>query len=159
MTNRLFLHVACQLVHVELVDVVEVLRHFALGVVHEDGERLAEEFGRTLGVLQEQVAHDDVGGHLVELAGAEVEEVLIGRCLGLVDAEGELVGHVLDAGGVALVTCCHGFSLEVLDDTSIEARGDVANGCNGLELGGTFVDGHDAGIAIDALALVLEHEA
>jgi len=155
----LLLHVTCQLVNVEGVDVVAVLCHFAFGVVDEDGERLRKELGSALGVLQEEVAHDDVGGHLVEFACAEVEEVLIGRCLGLVDAEGELVGHVLNAGGVALIACADGLCLEVLDDTSIEAGGDVADGCNGLELSGAFVDGHDAGITIDALALVLEHEA
>ena len=84
---ELFLHVVWQLLNIECVDVVAVLGHFALGVVHEDHERLAEEFGSTLGVLKEEVAHDDVGGHLVELAGAEVEEVLIAWLLGLVNGK------------------------------------------------------------------------
>ena len=77
----LFLYVACQLVNVEGVDVVAVLGHFALGVVHEDHEGLAEEFGGALGVLKKEVAHDDVGSHLVELAGTEVEEVAKNRAI------------------------------------------------------------------------------
>jgi len=58
-----------------------VLCHFTLGVVHEDYERLAEEFGSTLGVLKKEVTHDDISGHFVELAGTEVEEVAKNRAI------------------------------------------------------------------------------
>ena len=74
--NELFLYITGELLNIELADVVEVLGHFAFSVVHEDHERLAKEFWCTLRVLQEQVAHDNISGHLVELMSTEVEEAV-----------------------------------------------------------------------------------
>ena len=67
----LFLHVACQLLCIECVDVVAVLCHFALGVVHEDHERLAEEFGSTLSVLKMRAADGSVQSYDITLDGQD----------------------------------------------------------------------------------------
>ena len=57
---------------------------------------LREEFGSLCGVLHQEVAHDDVGSHLVEVAGAEVEQLLILSFLDCGGAGVELGGHCLE---------------------------------------------------------------
>jgi hypothetical protein len=52
--------------------------------------------------------------------------------------------------------CIGGHILDVVEHRAV---GDVADGGDDLQLGGTLVDREDAGVAIQALASILEHEA
>ena len=53
----------------------------------------------------------------------------------------------------------NGFAKQLFHDGEIGAVGNVACSSHYLQLRGAFVDGEDAGIAIEALCLVLHDEA
>ena len=73
----LCLTVVGELVGVHLADEVEVLLYLRLGVVDVNLEATLEEFGCGGGVLEEEVGHDAVCGHVVEVTCEEVEKFLV----------------------------------------------------------------------------------
>ena len=73
-----------------------VLLHLGLGQTDIVAQALTEELGRLGSILHEEMAHDDVGSHLVEVACAEVEHVLVASFLHGSGASVELLGHCKD---------------------------------------------------------------
>ena len=94
--DMLLLSVVVELLSVQLAKQSSMFLHLGLGEVDIDLEALAEELGSLRRVLHEEVAHDDVGCHLVEVTGAEVQELLILCFLHGSYAGIELLGHSLE---------------------------------------------------------------
>ena len=78
--------VLLQHIGIHIMDVVGVTCYLAFGHVEEDGKAVGKEFGRAHGVKHDELAHDGVCCHLVQLAAAEVEYVLIVLCLNMSNA-------------------------------------------------------------------------
>ena len=105
------------------------------------------------------MAHHAVGGEFVEVATAEVGELVVVRGLHSFDGFVELRVHGLSAGLEALVFGGHFARFQVLEHLAVGAGGDVREGGNRLQLRRAFVNGGDACVAVEALAGVFEHVA
>lgn len=131
--------VGCELGAVEGVDELGVAGYFGSGEVHVNLRALGEALG-AVGVEEQEVAHDDVAGHLDHAARHEVgvDGVVdlgygsygLGVHLG---EDGEAVFDALEFG-------THFVLGVLLDEVAVGAGGDVADCGHNLELGGAFVD-------------------
>ncbi len=136
-----------------------MLGDFGFGEVQVHLHALFEQFRRLGGVAEEQLAHDAVRGHLVEVAGAEVEEFVVLGSLHDFDCLVELRVHGLSAGLEALVFGGHFARFQFLEHLAVGAGVDVREGGNRLQLRRAFVNRSDACVAVQALASVFEHVA
>ncbi len=136
-----------------------MLGDFGFGEVQVHLHALVEQFRRLGGVAEEQLAHHAVGGHFVQVAAAEVGELVVVRGLHDFDCLVELRVHGLRAGLEALVFGSHFACFQFLEHLAVGAGGDVREGCNRLQLRRTFVNRSDTGVAVQALASVFEHVA
>lgn len=143
---------------VETVDELGVLGDFGGGHVDVDLGALDEGLV-VLGAEHHQIAHHQVAGHLDQAAGHEVEVLLVAGGSNLLDGLLIGLGQGGELGGQGCEFTAEAFGGIFLDERSIGAGGDVAYGCHYLQLGRAFVDGGDAGVAVDALAGVVLHEA
>ena len=133
-----------------------MLGDFSFGEVQVYLHALFEQF-RCLGsVAEEQLAHHAVGGEFVEVAAAEVGELVVVRCLHSLDGFVELRVHGLRAGLEALVFGGHFARFQFLEHLAVGAGGDVREGGHRLQLRRAFVNGGDACIAVETLAGVFE---
>ena len=136
-----------------------MLRDFGFGEVQVYLHALVEQFRRLGGVAEEQLAHHAVGGHFVQVAAAEVGELVVVRGLHSFDSFVELRVHGLSAGLEALVFGGHFARFQFLEHLAVGAGVDVREGGNRLQLRRAFVNGGDACIAVEALASVFKHVA
>ena len=136
-----------------------MLGDFGFGEVQVHLHALFEQFGCLGGVAEEQLAHHAVGGEFVEVATAEVGELVVVRGLHSFDGFVELRVHGLSAGLEALVFGGHFARFQFLEHLAVGAGGDVREGGNRLQLRRAFVNGGDACVAVQALASVFEHVA
>ena len=128
-------------------------------MVQIQGQALGKE-GCVLGcILQQQVGHDDVCCHLVQMACAQVKHLLVLGFLDCCSSCIELGCHCLDAVQIGRICKCFCFLFVVCYDACIHAIGYIADCCYGLQLGCSLVYAGDAGIAVDALTGIFEHEA
>ena len=137
------------------------MRTYALFLchAHEDVGALLELLGILCGILEQELREDDVTSHVVEATAKEVVLGLIVVCLYLVHGLGVEV-HAL---GNAVEERLDGFgnllSEHLFHDVEVGAVGDIADGRHHLKLSGALVDGEDAGVAQQALSLILHDEA
>ena len=75
-----------------------MLRNFRFSKVQIYMCRFGEQVGSLACVLNQQVAHDDIGSHFHQSAGCEVEQFLILSFFNGVGAGFELVGHLFQTG-------------------------------------------------------------
>ena len=120
--------------------------------------RLGEELRSNAGVLDDEQRHDDVGSHIVETTGEEVVLLLITIVLNLLDSLLIQRNELLDTSEESLHIVADLLGKHLLDDVEVGAVGDVADSCDNLELCCSLIDREDAGVAIEALALVLHDE-
>ena len=125
----------------------------------DDAAAGVEETVVAAGVLQQEVAHDDVGKALGKTA-----DIVLKGLSGTVGSE--LVVHDLIVGGhlaeditQGLEFSRDGHGIVVGDTFEVTAVADTFGGGHNLQLRGAFVDAEDSGVAIEALAGVLFHEA
>ncbi len=93
------------------------------------------------------------------MAAAEVGEFVVFNGLHVFNSFVELRVHGLSAGLEALVFGGHFARFQFLEHLAVGSGGDVREGGHGLELRRAFVNGGDAGVAVEALAGVFEHVA
>ena len=136
-----------------------MLRDFSFSEVQVHLHALFEQFRCLGGVAEEQLAHDAVRGHLVEVAGAEVEELVVLGSLHVFDSFVVLGVHCLGAGLECFVIRSHFTVFQFFENLAVGTGGDVREGGHGLQLGRTFVNRSDTGVAVQALASVFEHVA
>ena len=136
-----------------------MLGDFGFGHVQVHLHALFEQFRRLGGVAEEQLGHDAVCGHLVEVAGAQVEEFVVLGSLHVFDSFVVLGVHCLGAGLQRFVFRANVLTLEFFENLAVGAGGDVREGGHGLQLGRTFVNRSDTGVTVEALASVFEHVA
>ena len=136
-----------------------MLGDFGFGEVQVHLHALFEQFGCLGGVAEEQLAHHAVGGEFVEVAAAEVGELVVVRGLHSFDGFVELRVHGLSAGLEALVFGGHFARFQFLEHLAVGAGGDVRKCCNRLQLRRAFVNGGDTCVAVETLASVFKHVA
>ena len=136
-----------------------MLGDFGFGEVQVHLHALFEQFGCLGGVAEHELAHHAVGGEFVEVAAAEVGELVVVRGLHGFDSFVELRVHGLRAGLEALVFGGHFARFQFLEHLAVGAGGDVREGGNRLQLPRAFVNGSDACVAVEALAGLFEHVA
>ena len=136
-----------------------MLRDFGFGEVQVHLHALVEQFRCLGGVAEHELAHHAVGCEFVEVAAAEVGELVVVRGLHSFDCLVELRVHGLRAGLEALVFGGHFARFQFLEHLAVGAGVDVREGGNGLQLRRAFVNGGDACVAVEALASVFEHVA
>ena len=153
------LPVALHRVHVHALHEVVVLCYFGFGEIQVHLHALFEQFGCLGGVAEHELAHHAVGGEFVEVAAAEVGELVVVSRLHIFHGFVELRVHGLSAGLEALVFGGHFARFQFLEHLAVGAGVDVREGCHGLELRRTFVNRSDTGVAVEALAGVFEHVA
>ena len=109
-------------------------------------------------IVEDEKRHDDVACHVVETASQEVVNCLVVSLLHLVDGSliklNELAYTLLQCLQVVAYLALH----HLLDDAKVCTVGDVTDGCNYLQLGGTLVDREDTSVTEQTLALVLHDE-
>ena len=157
--RQLSLPVALHRFHIHALHEVVVLGDFGFGHVQVHLHALVEQFRRLGGVAEHELAHHAVGGELVEVAAAEVGELVVVRGLHDFDGFVELRVHGLCAGLECFVIRCHFTVFQFFENLAVGAGGDVRESCDRLQLGRAFVNGGDACIAVEALASVFEHVA
>ena len=133
-----------------------VLGDFGFGEVQVHLHALFEQFGCLGGVAEHELAHHAVGGEFVEVAAAEVGELVVVRGLHSFDGFVELRVHGLRAGLEALVFGGHFACFQFLEQLAVGAGVDVREGGNCLQLRRAFVNGGDTSVAVEALASVFE---
>ena len=153
----LLLLVALNRFHVEVLDEVVVLGDFGFGEVQVHLHALFEQFRCLGGVAEEQLGHHAVGCEFVEVAAAEVGELVVVRGLHDFDGFVELRVHGLSAGLEALIFGGHFARFQFLEHLAVGSGGDVREGGNRLQLRRTFVNGGDTSVAVEALAGVFKH--
>ncbi len=136
-----------------------MLRDFGFGEVQVHLHALFEQFGSLGGIAEHELAHHAVGGEFVQVAAAEVGELVVVRCLHSLDGFVELRVHGLRAGLEALVFGGHFARFQFLEHLAVGSGVDVREGGNRLQLRRAFVNGGDTSIAVEALASVFEHVA
>ena len=125
-----------------------MLRDFGFGEVQVHLHALVEQFRRLGGVAEHELAHHAVGGEFVEVAAAEVGELVVVRGV-----------HGLSAGLEALVFGGHFARFQFLEHLAVGAGVDVREGGNRLELRRAFVNRSNTCVAVEALASVFKHVA
>ena len=100
---RKLLPVALHRFHVHALHEVVVLGDFGFGEVQVHLHALFEQFGCLGGVAEHELGHHAVGGEFVEVAAAEVGELVVVRGLHDFDSFVELRVHGLRAGLEALI--------------------------------------------------------
>ena len=145
--------------HIHALHEVVVLGNFGFGEVQVHLHALFEQFGCLGGVAEHELAHHAVGGEFVQVATAEVGELVVVRGLHSFDSFVELRVHGLCAGLEALVFGGHFARFQFLEHLAVGAGVDVREGGDRLQLRRAFVNGGDACIAVEALAGVFEHVA
>ena len=158
-TCGLRLPVAFHRFHIQALHEVVVLGDFGFGEVQVHLHALVEQFGSLGGVAEDEQAHHAVGGEFVEVAAAEVGELVVVRGLHEFHSFVELRVHGLSAGLEALVFGGHFARFQFFEHLAVGAGGDVRKCCNRLELRRAFVNGGDACVAVEALASVFKHVA
>ena len=93
------------------------------------------------------------------MAAAEVGELVVVRGLHDFDCFVELRVHSLSAGLEYFVIRSHFAVFQFFENLAVGAGGDVRESGHGLQLGRTFVNRSDTGVAVQALASVFEHVA
>ena len=151
--------IALHRVHVHALHEVVVLGDFGFGEVQVHLHALVEQFRRLGGIAEEQLAHHAVGGEFVEVAAAEVGELVVVRGLHDLDGFVELRVHGLCAGLEAFVFGGHFARFQFLEHLAVGAGVDVREGGNRLQLRRAFVNGGDACVAVEALAGIFKHVA
>ena len=148
-----------EVLNLEGLDVSSLTKDILFGHANVYVSTLLEEL-RCLGcVAQDEQAHYQLGGHVVETASKEILSVLILQSLNIVKSllvnRDELLYACLQVlQAVAnLETCQH-----ILDIVEHGAVGDVTDSSNNLQLSGTLVDREDTCVAEQTLALVLHDE-
>ena len=136
-----------------------MLRDFGFGEIQVHLHALFEQFGCLGGVAEHELAHHAVGCEFVEVAAAEVGELVVVRGLHDFDGFVELHVHGLCAGLEALVFGGHFARFQFLEHLAVGAGGDMREGGNRLQLRRAFVNGGDACVAVETLAGVFEHVA
>ena len=136
-----------------------MLGDFGFGEVQVHLHALFEQFRCLGGIAEHELGHHAVGGEFVEVAAAEVGELVVVRGLHNFDGFVELRVHGLRAGLEAFVFRANVHGFEFFEHEAVAAGGDVRECCNRLELRRTFVNGGDACIAVEALASVFKHVA
>ena len=157
--NSLRLPIAFHRFHVHALHEVVVLGDFGFGEVQVHLHALFEQFRCLGGVAEHELAHHAVGGEFVEVAAAEVGELVVVRGLHNFDGLVELRVHGLCAGLEALVFGGHFARFQFLEHLAVGAGGDVREGGNRLQLRRAFVNRSNTGVAVEALAGVFEHVA
>ena len=155
----LSLPIALHRFHVHALHEVVVLGDFGFGEVQVHLHALFEQFRCLGGVAEHELAHHAVGCEFVEVAAAEVGELVVVRGLHDFDCLVELRVHGLRAGLEAPVFGGHFARFQFFENLAVGAGGDVREGGHGLQLGRTFVNRSDTGVAVQALASVFEHVA
>ena len=155
----LSLLIAIHRFHVHALHKVVVLCDFGFGEVQVHLHALFEQFRCLGGVAEEQLGHHAVGGEFVEVAAAEVGELVVVRGFHDFDGFVELRVHGLRAGLEALVFGGHFARFQFLEHLAVGSGVDVREGGNRLQLRRAFVNGGDTSIAVEALAGVFEHVA
>ena len=125
-----------------------MLGDFGFGHVQVHLHALFEQFRRLGGVAEEQLAHHAVGGEFVEVTAAEVGELVVVRGLHDFDGFVELRVHCLRAGLQRFVFRANILTLEFFENLAVGAGGDVRESGHGLQLGRTFVNRSDTGVAV-----------
>ena len=100
-----------------------MLLHLCFCQTNIVAQALSKEFGSLCGILHQEVRHDDVGNHFVEMTCAEVEHLLTVCLLDGCSAGIELLCHSLHTSLQTLKLRCNGEFFVVLDDLSIETVG------------------------------------
>lgn len=136
-----------------------MLGDFGFGEVQVHLHALFEQFGRLGCIAEEQLGHHAVGGEFVEVAAAEVGELVVVSRLHIFHGFVELRVHGLSAGLEALVFGGHFARFQFLEHLAVGAGGDVREGGNRLQLRRAFVNRSDTGVAVEALAGVFKHVA
>ena len=134
-----------------------MLGDFGFGEVQVHLHALFEQFRCLGGVAEEQLGHHAVGCEFVEVAAAEVGELVVVRGLHDFDGFVELRVHGLSAGLEALIFGGHFARFQFLEHLAVGSGGDVREGGNRLQLRRTFVNGGDTSVAVEALAGVFKH--
>ena len=119
----------------------------------------SEKFRRTRSIINDEQRHDDLGSHVVEPAGQEVVCFHIGSLFNGIDGLLIKFYHVFYTilQRFHLVTTL-GFE-HFLDEIQVSAIGDISHCGYHLQLRGTLIDGENARVAIQALALIFHDEA
>ena len=151
--------IALHRVHVHALHEVVVLGDFGFGEVQVHLHALFEQFRCLGGVAEHELAHHAVGGELVQVAAAEVGELVVVSRLHIFHGFVELRVHGLSAGLEALVFGGHFARFQFLEHLAVGSGVDVREGGNRLQLRRAFVNGGDACVAVEALAGVFEHVA
>lgn len=136
-----------------------MLSNFGFGEVHVNLHALFEEVCVCSRVAEHELAHHAVGGEFVEVAGAEVQELVVLGGLHDFDSLVVLRVHRLHAGLQRFVFRADVLVFEFREDFGVGAGGDVREGRNRLQLRRAFVNGGDACVSVQALASVFEHVA
>ena len=136
-----------------------MLGDFGFGEVQVHLHALFEQFRCLGGVAEHELAHHAVGGEFVEVAAAEVGELVVVRGLHSFDGFVELRVHGLRAGLEAFVFGGHFARFQFLEHLAVGSGVDVREGCHGLELRRAFVNRSNTSVAVEALAGVFEHVA
>ena len=136
-----------------------MLGDFGFGHVQVHLHALFEQLRCLGGVAEEQLAHHAGGGEFVQVTAAEVGELVGVHGLHVVNRLVELHVHRLRAGLERFVFRSHFTVFQFLKHLAVGAGGDVREGGHGLQLGRTFVNRSDTGVAVQALASVFEHVA
>ena len=126
-----------------------------------------QEAGVAEAVEQKQVAHHDAGDYFRQGTGSVFETLARSAFDGchVVEAPvlcGSLAQHfeAVLPFGIRLSSQSFGHAgVVALDLLEICAAGDAFHGCHDLQLAGTFIDGKDAGVAVEAFAGIFLHEA
>lgn len=138
----------------EVGDVSVLTNDVGLSHAHVYIGALCEELCRTCGVLEDEQRHDDVAGHVVEAACEEVVCLLVLSLLHVLHSLLVQLHHLHYASLQRLQLLCHFLLKHLLDDAEVSAVRDVADGSHNLQLCGSLIDREDAGVAIEALALI-----
>ena len=99
-----------------------------------------------------------MAGHFDHAACLEVDVFVVFRCSDGFDSFYVGGFHSFEAVAQRFQFGRDFSSFVCFDLMQICAGGDAANSCHDLQLGGSFVDRSDAGIAVDAFASVVFHE-
>lgn len=143
---------------VEICNEFSVFLYFRTCVVNVYCGRVEERLVN-LGILEQEIRHDDVSGHFHKATGHEVEQCgIVGFCYlcnrGIVflGESGKCLCHGCEFRGIS------GFGI-IVYERAVCTGSDVADCSHYLQLGCAFVDRCDAGVAVDAFAGIIFHEA
>ena len=140
--------VAFQRFHAQALHEVVVLCNFGFGEVQVHLHALFEQFRRLGGIAEEQLAHHAVGGEFVEVAAAEVGELVVLDGLHEFHSFVVLSVHCLCTGLECFVFRAHILGFEFFEHLAVGTGGHVRESRNRLQLRRTFVNRSDTGVAV-----------